>query len=149
MSLASPLGGLIRTQGTIRSSFPRARTVPYRPRFQNPGGAGEFFLENAPPHIGGPKALTNLADGATPDVITAELQRLTQQPVIALTGGAPSQESGVSSVGTWGLPRVVTGESSVVYATSVRAKRVPGSAKGLFVVPDDFDEPLDDFDDYM
>ena len=27
--------------------------------------------------------------------------------------------------------------------------RVPGSAKGLFVVPDDFDEPLEDFREYM
>jgi prevent-host-death family protein len=27
--------------------------------------------------------------------------------------------------------------------------RVPGSAKGLFTVPDDFDAPLDDFRDYM
>ncbi len=28
-------------------------------------------------------------------------------------------------------------------------ERVPGSAKGLFVVPDDFDEPLEDFREYM
>lgn len=27
--------------------------------------------------------------------------------------------------------------------------RIPGSAKGLFVVPDDFDAPLEDFRDYM
>ncbi len=27
--------------------------------------------------------------------------------------------------------------------------RVPGSAKGLFVVPEDFDEPLEDFREYM
>ena len=27
--------------------------------------------------------------------------------------------------------------------------RVPGSAKGLFVVPDDFDAPLEDFRDYI
>lgn len=27
--------------------------------------------------------------------------------------------------------------------------RVPGSAKGLFVVPDDFDAPLDDFREHM
>jgi antitoxin (DNA-binding transcriptional repressor) of toxin-antitoxin stability system len=27
--------------------------------------------------------------------------------------------------------------------------RKAGSAKGLFVVPDDFDEPLEDFRDYM
>jgi prevent-host-death family protein len=29
------------------------------------------------------------------------------------------------------------------------AERVPGSAKGLFTVPDDFDAPLEDFRDYM
>lgn len=28
-------------------------------------------------------------------------------------------------------------------------ERVPGSAKGLFTVPADFDAPLDDFRDYM
>jgi len=27
--------------------------------------------------------------------------------------------------------------------------RVPGSAKGLFIVPDDFDAPLEDFREYM
>ncbi len=27
--------------------------------------------------------------------------------------------------------------------------RVPGSARGLFEVPDDFDAPLEDFRDYM
>ena len=27
--------------------------------------------------------------------------------------------------------------------------RVPGSAKGMFTVPDDFDDPLEDFRDYM
>jgi prevent-host-death family protein len=27
--------------------------------------------------------------------------------------------------------------------------RQPGSAKGLFTVPDDFDAPLEDFRDYM
>ena len=27
--------------------------------------------------------------------------------------------------------------------------RVPGSAKGLFVVPDDFDAPLEDFREYL
>ncbi|HET7232940.1 MAG TPA: type II toxin-antitoxin system Phd/YefM family antitoxin [Longimicrobium sp.] len=32
---------------------------------------------------------------------------------------------------------------------SSRRDRVPGSAKGLFTVPDDFDAPLDDFRDYM
>jgi prevent-host-death family protein len=29
------------------------------------------------------------------------------------------------------------------------ADRVPGSAKGLFAVPDDFDAPIEDFRDYM
>jgi prevent-host-death family protein len=29
------------------------------------------------------------------------------------------------------------------------ADRVPGSAKGMFRVPDDFDAPLEDFNDYM
>jgi prevent-host-death family protein len=29
------------------------------------------------------------------------------------------------------------------------ANRAPGSAKGLFTVPDDFDAPLEDFRDYM
>jgi prevent-host-death family protein len=28
-------------------------------------------------------------------------------------------------------------------------ERVPGTAKGLFTVPADFDAPLDDFQDYM
>jgi prevent-host-death family protein len=28
-------------------------------------------------------------------------------------------------------------------------ERIPGSAKGLFTVPDDFDAPLDDFREYM
>jgi antitoxin (DNA-binding transcriptional repressor) of toxin-antitoxin stability system len=28
-------------------------------------------------------------------------------------------------------------------------ERVPGSAKGLFTVPDDFEAPLEDFRDYM
>jgi antitoxin (DNA-binding transcriptional repressor) of toxin-antitoxin stability system len=30
----------------------------------------------------------------------------------------------------------------------VAPDRVPGSAKGLFVVPDDFDAPLEDFSEY-
>jgi prevent-host-death family protein len=30
----------------------------------------------------------------------------------------------------------------------VDVDRVPGSAKGLFTVPDDFDAPLDDFREY-
>ena len=29
------------------------------------------------------------------------------------------------------------------------ADRVPGSAKGLFTVPEDFDAPLEDFREYM
>ncbi len=29
------------------------------------------------------------------------------------------------------------------------ANRVPGSAKGLFTVPDDFDAPLEDFSEHM
>lgn len=33
-------------------------------------------------------------------------------------------------------------------ADAVR-ERVPGSARGLFTVPADFDAPLDDFRDYM
>jgi antitoxin (DNA-binding transcriptional repressor) of toxin-antitoxin stability system len=28
-------------------------------------------------------------------------------------------------------------------------ERAPGSARGLFSVPDDFDAPLEDFNDYM
>ncbi len=31
----------------------------------------------------------------------------------------------------------------------VRRARKAGSARGLFTVPDDFDEPLEDFRDYM
>jgi antitoxin (DNA-binding transcriptional repressor) of toxin-antitoxin stability system len=31
----------------------------------------------------------------------------------------------------------------------LRRKRKAGSARGLFTVPNDFDEPLDDFRDYM
>jgi prevent-host-death family protein len=34
-------------------------------------------------------------------------------------------------------------------AAEDQAPRVPGSAKGLFTVPDDFDAPLDDFREYM
>jgi antitoxin (DNA-binding transcriptional repressor) of toxin-antitoxin stability system len=33
--------------------------------------------------------------------------------------------------------------------TPFRRGRQAGSARGLFTVPDDFDEPLDDFRDYM
>ena len=28
-------------------------------------------------------------------------------------------------------------------------ERIPGSAKGIFVMSDDFDEPLEDFEEYM
>jgi len=37
----------------------------------------------------------------------------------------------------------------IVAPSAVHKERVPGSAKGLFVVPDDFDAPLDDFREYM
>lgn len=37
----------------------------------------------------------------------------------------------------------------LVPAKEILPDRVPGSAKGLFVVPDDFDAPLEDFRDYM
>lgn len=37
----------------------------------------------------------------------------------------------------------------VAPAAESSAERVPGSAKGLFTVPDDFDAPLDDFREYM
>lgn len=38
----------------------------------------------------------------------------------------------------------------LVAATSdAPMERVPGSAKGMFRVPDDFDAPLEDFSDYM
>jgi hypothetical protein len=30
-----------------------------------------------------------------------------------------------------------------------RGPRVAGSSKGLFTVPDDFDDPIDDFKEYM
>jgi len=33
--------------------------------------------------------------------------------------------------------------------TGTPPDRVPGSAKGMFTVPDDFDAPLEDFRDYM
>jgi len=57
------------------------------------------------------------------------------------------------------VQRVLAGEGDVVITRDGRplarivaiveeppllGERVPGSAKGLFVVPDDFDEPLDD-----
>jgi prevent-host-death family protein len=34
-------------------------------------------------------------------------------------------------------------------ATDTPPDRAPGSARGLFTVPDDFDEPLEDFREYM
>lgn len=37
----------------------------------------------------------------------------------------------------------------LVPPTNASPDRVPGSAKGLFVVPDDFDAPLEDFRDYV
>jgi prevent-host-death family protein len=37
----------------------------------------------------------------------------------------------------------------LVPAGEAAPDRVPGSAKGLFVVPDDFDAPLEDFREYM
>ena len=37
----------------------------------------------------------------------------------------------------------------LVPPTYASPDRVPGSAKGLFVVPDNFDAPLEDFRDYM
>lgn len=41
--------------------------------------------------------------------------------------------------------RVVLGDGR----EPVPQKRVPGSAKGLVTVPDDFDAPLEDFRDYL
>jgi len=34
-------------------------------------------------------------------------------------------------------------------ATEAPSNRVPGSAKGLFTVPDDFDAPIEDFREHM
>jgi prevent-host-death family protein len=34
-------------------------------------------------------------------------------------------------------------------ASETAPDRVPGSAKGLFTVPDDFDAPLEEFREYM
>ena len=36
----------------------------------------------------------------------------------------------------------------LVPAAPSRPDRVPGSAKGLFEVPDDFDAPVEDFEEY-
>lgn len=45
---------------------------------------------------------------------------------------------------------VLTGEGeSRTRPVPVRRGRKAGSARGLFTVPDDFDEPLEDFRDYM
>jgi prevent-host-death family protein len=37
----------------------------------------------------------------------------------------------------------------VAPAAVTQVERIPGSAKGMFIVPDDFDAPLDDFREYM
>ena len=37
----------------------------------------------------------------------------------------------------------------LVPATEAAPDRVLGSAKGLFIVPDDFDAPLEDFHEYI
>ena len=37
----------------------------------------------------------------------------------------------------------------VAATAEAETDRVPGSAKGMFTVPDDFDAPLEDFSDYM
>ena len=37
----------------------------------------------------------------------------------------------------------------VAATTESGPDRVPGSAKGLFTVPDDFDAPIEDFREYM
>jgi prevent-host-death family protein len=37
----------------------------------------------------------------------------------------------------------------VAATADMPTERVPGSAKGMFTVPDDFDAPLEDFSDYM
>ena len=44
---------------------------------------------------------------------------------------------------------VIDVEQRPEVAEAPRRMRVPGSAKGQFTVPDDFDAPLDDFRDYM
>jgi prevent-host-death family protein len=52
-----------------------------------------------------------------------------------------------------GVEIVITCEGQPVArllpAVDVPADRVPGSAKGLFKVPDDFDAPLEDFREHM
>jgi prevent-host-death family protein len=37
----------------------------------------------------------------------------------------------------------------LISAVGMAPDRVPGSAKGLFTVPDDFDAPIEDFHEYM
>lgn len=37
----------------------------------------------------------------------------------------------------------------LIPATPAKPRRQPGSAKGLVTMSDDFDEPLEDFKDYM
>jgi antitoxin (DNA-binding transcriptional repressor) of toxin-antitoxin stability system len=50
------------------------------------------------------------------------------------------------------LVRVSSAESIFLHRvdeTSAKPRRQSGSAKGLIFISDDFDEPLDDFGDYM
>lgn len=58
----------------------------------------------------------------------------------------------IKQVGS-GVEVVITADGQPVArllpVESARPDRVPGSAKGLFVVPDDFDAPLEDFREYM
>ncbi|HYW10391.1 MAG TPA: type II toxin-antitoxin system prevent-host-death family antitoxin [Longimicrobium sp.] len=54
-----------------------------------------------------------------------------------------------------GAEVVITRDGAPLWARLVSAEgantgdRVPGSARGLFTVPDDFDAPLEDFREYM
>ena len=52
-----------------------------------------------------------------------------------------------------GIEFVITREGHPVAlllpVSEAPADRVPGSAKGLFTVPDDFDAPLEDFREHM
>lgn len=59
----------------------------------------------------------------------------------------------VQQVGT-GVEVLITRDGAplarlVAAGTEQARERVPGTAKGLFTVPADFDAPLDDFRDYM
>ena len=47
------------------------------------------------------------------------------------------------------LPSARTEGAAPGDTPDVRTRRQFGSAKGLLTVPDDFDDPLDDFADYM